>query len=106
MGNLPLPWEAHFKPWATSQPLLPGPVPLHGVIGTHTQHLALALVGCLEVRLGPSTQPVRIPLQSLPALKEFDCATYLGVTCELSEGALHPLLLITAKIVEQNWPQE
>ncbi|KAK4825734.1 hypothetical protein QYF61_002173 [Mycteria americana] len=69
---------------AACQPLFPKPVALHGVV---------------------VTQPVQIPLQSLPTLKQINTAAQLGVVCKLTEGALNPLTQIIDKDIKQNWPQ-
>ena len=65
------------------------------------RHLALLN---LTVRLGPSIQPVQIPLQSLPTLEQVDTPAQVGVICKLPEGALDPLIQITDKDVQQNCP--
>ncbi|KAK4833077.1 hypothetical protein QYF61_027739 [Mycteria americana] len=44
------------------QPLFPKPVALHGVIVTQVQDLALGLVKPHTIGLGPSIQPVQVPL--------------------------------------------
>jgi len=49
--------------------------------------------------LGPSIQPVQIPLQNLPTLKKIDTPTQLGVNCKLAEGALDPLVQIVVSPV-------
>ncbi|KAK4820995.1 hypothetical protein QYF61_009461 [Mycteria americana] len=54
---------------AAFQPLFPKPVALHGVVGTQVQDPALSLVEPHTIDLGPSIQPVQVPLQSLPTLK-------------------------------------
>ncbi|KAK4832221.1 LOW QUALITY PROTEIN: hypothetical protein QYF61_021068 [Mycteria americana] len=55
--------------WAAFQPLFPKPAALHGVVVTQVQDPALGLVEPHTVDLGPSIQPVQVPLQSLPTLK-------------------------------------
>ncbi|KAK4818988.1 hypothetical protein QYF61_022819 [Mycteria americana] len=72
---------------AAFQPLFPKPVVLHGVAMTQVQDLALGLVEPHTIDLGPSIQPVHIPLQRLPTLPTLQ----LGVVCKLTEGALNPL---------------
>ncbi|KAK4817391.1 hypothetical protein QYF61_012097 [Mycteria americana] len=74
---------------AAFQPLFPKPVALHGVAVTRVQDPALSLV----------------PLQSLPALKQINTPTQLGVICKLTEGALDPLIQIIDKDTKQDWPQ-
>ncbi|KAK4813083.1 hypothetical protein QYF61_007585 [Mycteria americana] len=54
---------------AAFQPLFPKPVALHGVVVAQVQDLALGLVEPHTIDLGPSIQPVQVPLQSLPTLK-------------------------------------
>ncbi|KAK4808596.1 hypothetical protein QYF61_009899 [Mycteria americana] len=51
---------------AAFQPLFPKPVALHGVAVAQVQDLALRLVKPHTIDLGPSIQPVQVPLQSLP----------------------------------------
>ncbi|KAK4817763.1 hypothetical protein QYF61_026986 [Mycteria americana] len=91
--------------WAASQPLFPKPVALHGVFVTQVQDPALSLVEPHTVGPSPSIQPVQVPLQSLPTLKQINTPTQLGVICKLTEGALDPLAQITDKDIKQNWPQ-
>ncbi|KAK4823850.1 hypothetical protein QYF61_007498 [Mycteria americana] len=87
------------------QPLCPKPAALHGVVVTQVQDLALNLVEPHTIGLGPSIQPVQIPLQSLPPLKQINTPAQLGVICKLTEGALDPLVQIIDKDIKQNWPQ-
>ncbi|KAK4830691.1 hypothetical protein QYF61_012860 [Mycteria americana] len=90
---------------AAFQPLFPKPAALHGVAVAQVQDLALGLVKPHTIDLGPSIQPVQVPLQSLPTLKQINTPTQLGVICNLTEGALDPLVQIIDKDVKQNWPQ-
>ncbi|KAK4815221.1 hypothetical protein QYF61_022868 [Mycteria americana] len=91
--------------WAAFQPLFPKPVALHGVAVTQVQDLALGLVGSHTIDLGPSIQPVQVPLQSLPTLQQINTPAQLGVICKLTESALDPFVQIIDKDVKQNWPQ-
>ncbi|KAK4826133.1 hypothetical protein QYF61_005285 [Mycteria americana] len=91
--------------WAAFQPLFPKPVALHGVAVAQVQDLALGLVKSHTIDLGASIQPVQVPLQSLPTLKQINTPTQLGVICKLTEGALDPFVQIIDKDVKQNWPQ-
>ncbi|KAK4823880.1 hypothetical protein QYF61_007828 [Mycteria americana] len=91
---------------AAFQPLFPKPVALHGVAVAQVQDLALSLVKPHTIDLGPSIQPVQVPLQSLPPLKQINTPAHLGVICKLTEGALDPLVQIIDKDVKQNWPQD
>ncbi|KAK4810503.1 hypothetical protein QYF61_004283 [Mycteria americana] len=90
---------------AAFQPLFPKPVALHGIAVAQVQDLALGLVKPHTIGLGPSIQPVQIPLWSLPPLKQINTPTQLGVICKLTEGALDPFIQIIDKDVKQNWPQ-
>ncbi|KAK4817943.1 hypothetical protein QYF61_003373 [Mycteria americana] len=90
---------------AAFQPLFPKPVALHGVVVTQVQDPALGLVEPHTIGPGPSIQPVQVPLQSLPTLKQINTPSLLGVICKLTEGALDPFVQITDKDIEQNWPQ-
>ncbi|KAK4821246.1 hypothetical protein QYF61_016545 [Mycteria americana] len=90
---------------AAFQPLFPKPVALHGVAVAQVQDLALGLVEPHTIDLGPSIQPVQIPLQSLPTLKHINTPTQLGVIRKLTEGALDAFIQIIDKDVKQNWPQ-
>ncbi|KAK4830676.1 hypothetical protein QYF61_012776 [Mycteria americana] len=90
---------------AASQPLFPKPVALHGVAVAQVQDLALGLVKPHTIDLGPSIQPVQVPLQSLPTLQQINIPTQLGVICKLTEGALDPFVQIVDKDIKQNWPQ-
>ncbi|KAK4818594.1 hypothetical protein QYF61_015456 [Mycteria americana] len=91
--------------WAAFQPLFPKPVALHGVVVAQVQDLALSLVKPHTIDLSPSIQPVQVPLQSLPTLKQINTPTQLGVICKLTEGALDPLIQIVDKGIKQDWPQ-
>ncbi|KAK4823617.1 hypothetical protein QYF61_004220 [Mycteria americana] len=91
--------------WAAFQPLFPKPVALHGVVVTQVQDLAFHLLAPHTVGLGPSIQPVQVPLQSLPTLKQINTPDQLGVICKLTEGALNPFVQIIDKDIKQNWPQ-
>ncbi|KAK4806229.1 hypothetical protein QYF61_013373 [Mycteria americana] len=90
---------------AAFQPLFPKPVALHGVAVAQVQDLALGLVKPHTIDLSPSIQPVQVPLQSLPPLKQINTPTQLGVICKLTEGALDPFVQIIDKDIKQNWPQ-
>ncbi|KAK4806753.1 hypothetical protein QYF61_005549 [Mycteria americana] len=90
---------------AAFQPLFPKPVALHGVAVAQVQDLALGLVKPHTIDLGPSIQPVQVPLQSLPTLKQINTPTQLGVVCKLTESTLDPFVQIIDKDVKQNWPQ-
>ncbi|KAK4829616.1 LOW QUALITY PROTEIN: hypothetical protein QYF61_005743 [Mycteria americana] len=97
---------------AAFQPLFPKPccmgllpVVLHGVVVIQVQDLALGLVKPHTIDLGPSIQPVQVPLQSLATLKQINTPTQLGVICKLTEGALNPFVQIIDKDIKQDWPQ-
>ncbi|KAK4829415.1 hypothetical protein QYF61_003979 [Mycteria americana] len=90
---------------AAFQPLFPKPVALHGVAVAQVQDLARGLVEAHTTGPSPSIQPVQIPLQSLPTLKQVDTPAQFGVICKLTEVALDPLIQIIDKDIKQNWPQ-
>ncbi|KAK4819038.1 hypothetical protein QYF61_024403 [Mycteria americana] len=90
---------------AAFQPLFLKPVALHGVAVTQVQDPALGLVKPHPAGPSPSIQPVQVPLQSLPTLKQINTPTQLGVICKLTEGALDPFIQIIDKDIKQNWPQ-
>ncbi|KAK4831972.1 hypothetical protein QYF61_020355 [Mycteria americana] len=90
---------------AAFQPLFPKPVALHGVVVTQVQDLALSLVEPHTIDLGPSIQPVQVPLQSLPTLQQINTPTQLGVICKLTAGALDPLVQIIDKDIKHKRPQ-
>ncbi|KAK4815015.1 hypothetical protein QYF61_013467, partial [Mycteria americana] len=90
---------------APFQPLFPKPVALHGVAVAQVQDLALGLVKPHTIDLGPSIQPVQVPLQSLPTLQQINTPTQLGVVCKLTESTLDPFIQIIDKDIKQNWPQ-
>ncbi|KAK4815625.1 LOW QUALITY PROTEIN: hypothetical protein QYF61_004840 [Mycteria americana] len=79
---------------AAFQPLFPKPVELHGDAVAQVQDLALGLVKPHTVDLGPSIQPVQVPLQSLPTLKQINTPAQLGVICKLTEEFCTLFLLI------------
>ena len=96
-------------PWvlfrqAAFHPLFPNPVALHGVTVTHMQHPALSLVEFHTTGLGPSIQPVQIPLQSLSTLKQFNNPAQLRVTCNFTEAALDPSSRSLIKISNTTGP--
>ncbi|KAK4829515.1 hypothetical protein QYF61_005154 [Mycteria americana] len=82
---------------AAFQPLFPKPVALHGVAVAQVQDLALGLVKPHTIDLGPSIQPVQVPLQSLPTLQQINTPTQLGVVCKLTESTLDPFVQIIDK---------
>ncbi|KAK4824542.1 LOW QUALITY PROTEIN: hypothetical protein QYF61_016146, partial [Mycteria americana] len=90
--------------WAAFQPLFPKPVVLHGVVVAQVQDLALDRVEPHTIGLGPSIQPVQVPLQSLPTLKHIDTPAQFGVLCKLTEGTLNPLIQIIDKEIKKDWP--
>ncbi|KAK4810277.1 hypothetical protein QYF61_015307 [Mycteria americana] len=90
---------------AAFQPLFPKPVALHGVVVTQVQDPTLGLVEPHTIDLGPSIQPVQVPLQSLPTLQQINTPTQLGVVCKLLEGALDPPIQIIDKDIKHGWPQ-
>ncbi|KAK4806900.1 hypothetical protein QYF61_012621 [Mycteria americana] len=90
---------------AAFQPLFPKPVALHGVVVAQVQDLALGLVEPHTIGPSPSIQPVQVPLQSLPTLKQINAPAQLGVICKLTEGALDPFVQIIDKDIKQDWPQ-
>ncbi|KAK4820926.1 hypothetical protein QYF61_008647 [Mycteria americana] len=90
---------------AAFQPLFRKPVALHGVAVAQVQDLSLGLVKPHTIDLGPSIQPVQVPLQSLPTLQQINTPTQLGVVCKLTESALDPFVQIIDKDIKQNWPQ-
>ncbi|KAK4813467.1 hypothetical protein QYF61_006258 [Mycteria americana] len=90
---------------AAFQPLFPKPVALHGVAVAQVQDPALGLVEPHTIGPSPSIQPVQVPLQSLPPLKQINTPTQLGVICKLTESTLDPLIQIIDKDIKQNWPQ-
>ncbi|KAK4827864.1 hypothetical protein QYF61_022014 [Mycteria americana] len=91
--------------WAAFQPLFPKPVAMHEVVVTQVQDPALGLVEPHTIGLGPSIQPLQVPLQSLPPLKQINAPAQLDVICKLTEGALDPFVQIIDKDIKQNWPQ-
>ncbi|KAK4832559.1 hypothetical protein QYF61_024059 [Mycteria americana] len=90
---------------AAFQPLFPKPVAFHGVAVAQVQDPTLSLVEPQAIGLSPSIQPVQIPLQSLPTLKQINTPAQLSVLCKLTEGALDPLVQIIDKDIKQDWPQ-
>ncbi|KAK4823893.1 hypothetical protein QYF61_007958 [Mycteria americana] len=59
---------------AAFQPLFPKPVALHGVVVTQVQDLALSLAEPHTIGLGPSIQPVQIPLNEGKFLPPVHCS--------------------------------
>ncbi|KAK4811614.1 hypothetical protein QYF61_017005 [Mycteria americana] len=94
-----------FLCWAAFQPLFPKPVALHGVAVAQVQDPALSLVEPHTIGPSPWIQPVQVPLQSLPTLKQINTPAQLGVVCKLTEGALDPFVQIIDKDIKQGWPQ-
>ncbi|KAK4810547.1 hypothetical protein QYF61_004510 [Mycteria americana] len=78
---------------------------IQAAVNQHSQDLALGLVKPHTIDLSPSNQPVQVPLQSLPPLKQINTPTQLGVICKLTEGALDPFIQIIDKDIKQDWPQ-
>ncbi|KAK4811117.1 hypothetical protein QYF61_019748 [Mycteria americana] len=90
---------------AAFHPLFPKPVALHGVVVTQVQDPALSFDEPHTIGPSPLIQPVQVPLQSLPTLKQINTPAQLGVICKLTEGALEPFVQIIDKDIKQNWPQ-
>ncbi|KAK4817555.1 hypothetical protein QYF61_020004 [Mycteria americana] len=103
--NTPRSFSAGPSLLAAFQPLFPKPVALHGVAVTQVQDPTLSLVEPHTVDLSPSIQPVQVPLQSLPTLKQINTPTQLGVICKLTEGALDAFVQIIDKDIKQDWSQ-
>lgn len=93
-----------FSP-GSFQLLSPQPGALPGVEVTPVRYLALGLAEPHAVGLSPWLQPAQTSPRSLPTLQQIYTSTQLGVACELTEGALDPLMQVTDKDVKQNWPQ-
>ncbi|KAK4832282.1 hypothetical protein QYF61_021681 [Mycteria americana] len=90
---------------AAFQPLFPKPVALRRVAVAQVQDVALGLVEPHSIGSSPSIQPVQVPLQSLPTLKQINTPAQLGVVRKHTEGALNPFVQIIDKDVKQDWPQ-
>ncbi|KAK4813827.1 hypothetical protein QYF61_001831 [Mycteria americana] len=76
-----------------------------GLLRPKCRTLHMALFKPHTIDLGPSIQPVQVPLQSLPTLKQINTPAQLGVICKLTESALDPFIQIIDKDIKQNWPQ-
>lgn len=85
---------------ATFKALIPKPVALHEVSATQLQDPVFGLVECHTVSLSPPSQPVQVPLQSLPCLQKISTPAQLGIVSELNEGALDTLVGVTDKVVK------
>ncbi|KAK4829016.1 hypothetical protein QYF61_001791, partial [Mycteria americana] len=72
------------------QVLFPKPVALHGVAVAQLRDPTLGLVEPHTIDLGPSIQPVQVPLQSLPTLQQINTPTQLGVICNLLRLSHNP----------------
>ena len=64
-------------------PFIPQPVFILGIALTHVEDLGL--VELHEVHMGLLLEPVKVPLNGIPALKCINCITELGATCKLAE---------------------
>ncbi|KAK4817510.1 hypothetical protein QYF61_017755 [Mycteria americana] len=104
-GDDPFPSPAGHTIPDTSQDA----VGLLGHLGTLLARIrqdpALSVVEPHTTGPSPSIQPVQVPLQSLPTLKQINTPAQLGVICKLTEGALDPLVQTIDKDIKQNWPQ-
>ena len=76
-----------------------------GIVLTKVQDPAFGLVEAHTVGLGPSIQPVQIPLQSLPTRKQIDTPAQLGVFWKFTEWPLNSLIQIIDKDVKQEQTQ-
>ncbi|PKU28992.1 hypothetical protein llap_20704 [Limosa lapponica baueri] len=90
---------------AALQPLCPKPIALHGVAVTQVRDPEPGLVEPHTVDLSPSIQPVQIPLQIHPTLKQINTLAQLGVICKLIEKAPNPPIQIIDNNIKNNWPQ-
>ncbi|TRZ08840.1 hypothetical protein HGM15179_018280 [Zosterops borbonicus] len=84
------------------QSLCPQPVALQGVVVGKMQDSALGLLNLHIAGLGPSIQPVQIPLQTPPTLQQIETCSQLGVICKFTTGGLNPLIQIINEYIKQN----
>ncbi|TRZ26666.1 hypothetical protein HGM15179_000437 [Zosterops borbonicus] len=78
-------------------------IALQGIVVTHTCAGPDTLpVESYKIGLGPSIQPVQIPLQSHPVIWHTNSPTPLGVICEFDEGALNLIIQIIDKDIKQD----
>ena len=71
---------------------------------TKLQDLAFCLLKAHTTDFSPAIQPVQIPLQGLPTLRQIDASSQLGVISNLTEGALSPLVQIIREDIKQGQP--
>ncbi|PKU45971.1 hypothetical protein llap_3739 [Limosa lapponica baueri] len=90
---------------AALQPLFPKPVALHGVVVTHVQDLALALLNLIPLALAHQSSLSRFLCRAFLPSNRSTLPPQLGVTCKLTEGALNPLIWIIDKDIKEKWPQ-
>jgi len=55
--------------------------------------------------MNPLLQPVQVPLDGFPSLQCIDCTAQLRIVCKLAEGALHAIICVIDKDVEEQRSQ-
>jgi len=59
---------------------------------------------CPSIGLSSAIQPVQISLKGLPAPRQINTPSQLGVICKITEGALNPLIQVINKDTEEAGP--
>ncbi|PKU49661.1 rna-directed dna polymerase from mobile element jockey- hypothetical protein [Limosa lapponica baueri] len=75
------------------------------VYSSLVQDLALGLVELHEVHISPLLEPIKVPLDSIPSLKQINCIAQLGIICKLTKSALNSPVNANNKDIEQCWSQ-
>ncbi|TRZ24745.1 hypothetical protein HGM15179_002447 [Zosterops borbonicus] len=90
---------------AAVQPLCPQPVVHQGIVVANVQDPGIVFIKPRIPGLGPSTQPVQVPLQSPPTPQQINTPLQLSVICKFANGKLNPLIHIINKDIKQDWAQ-
>jgi len=74
-----------------------------GIALTQVKDLAPGLVEPHEVHMGPLVKLVQVPVDGILSLSCVDCTTYLGVMCELAEGAFDLTAYVIDEVINCYW---
>lgn len=75
---------------------------MFGIAPTQAWDLALGLVQLHEVSTGPPFKPVKLLLDGIFSVQNFDTKLCGAVICKLSEGMLNPTIHITNENIKQS----
>lgn len=75
------------------------------MIPSQMQDFVFAFVELHDIPVRPFLQPVKVPLNSSPALQCADCSPQFGVICTLVENAVCPISQVISEEIKHCWSQ-